>query len=82
MESRLYTEILLLDIEKEFVTEIATAVLNSKMHEKECNVIIEETLQRELPSLAEEVLIHSGAKHAFSQYKQIAQVINVTTTAL
>ena len=65
---------MLIDFEKEFLAEIAESVINNKIQKQECSSILEEVLKSDLHSLAEEVLIHCGANHAFSQYKEIAQV--------
>ena len=75
IEARLQGERFLLDFEDEFLTEIVTDVVKAKNCEEECLQIVQEVIREDLPSVAEEMLIHSGAKIAFSQYKQVAQVI-------
>ena len=73
MEMRLSAEIYLLDFEKEFITEIVETVMDHELYEQECSVILEEVIVSETSTVARDVLIHSGAKQAFSHYKQISQ---------
>lgn len=75
IRSRLTAEYLMLDVINEFLYEIGREVVDMKYNEEEFSSVLEEVVQQELREVVKEALTDCGARHAFSQYKHMTQVL-------
>ena len=75
IESRLTAEHFLWDLVSDFLSEIVQESIELQCFGEELMSILEEVIKQEVEVVVKEALTDYGARYAFSQYKQISQVV-------